>query len=79
MKEDEEDLTDSEEVPKEKGREITMAGSKESNYSGKTAIFVENDFIQIPTNFSPKLSNPGNFSIPCVVGKVEIKRGDCVI
>ena len=51
MKEDEEDLTDSEEVPKEEGREITMAGSKESNYGGKTATFVENDSIQIPTIF----------------------------
>jgi len=45
MKEDEEDLFDSEEIPKEEGREITMASSKESNYEGKTATFVENDSI----------------------------------
>jgi len=51
MKENEEDLTDSEEEPKEVGREITMAGSKESNYVGKTATFVENDSTQIPTIF----------------------------
>jgi len=66
MKKDEEDLTDSEEVPKEKGRE-TMVGSKESNYGGNTATFVENDSIQIPTIFPPKPPNIGSFSIPCVV------------
>jgi len=77
MKEDEEDLTDFEEVPKEEGREITMAGSKESNYSSKTATFVENDSIQIPTIFPPKLLDLGSFSIPCIVGKVEIERGLC--
>ena len=77
MKEDEEDLTDSEEVPKEEGREITMADSKESNYGGKTVTFVENDSIQIRTIFRPKLPDPGSFSIPCVVGKVEIERGLC--
>ena len=48
IKKDEEDLSDPEEVPKEQGREITMAGSKESNYSGKTITFVDNDSIQIP-------------------------------
>jgi len=55
MKEDEENLTNSEEVPKEEDREITMAGSNESNYSGKTATFVDNDSIQIPIIFPPKL------------------------
>ena len=44
MKENEEDLTDSEEEPKEEGREITMADSKDNNYSGKTATFAENDY-----------------------------------
>ena len=53
MKEDEEDLTDSEEVPKEEGREITMAGSKESNNGGKTTTFMENDTVEIPTIFPP--------------------------
>jgi len=77
MKEDEEDLTDSMEVPKEVDREITMAGSKESNYGGKTVTFVENNSIKIPTIFPLKLLDPGSFSIPCVVGKVEIKRGLC--
>jgi len=77
MKENEEDLTDSEEVPKEKGKEITMAGSNESNYGGKTTSFVENDSILIPTIFSPKLPDLGSFSIPCDVGKVEIEKGRC--
>jgi len=56
-----------------------MDGSKESNYSGKTTTFVANDSIQIPTIFSPKLPDPCSFSIPCVVGKVEIKRGLCYL
>jgi len=77
MKENEEDLTDSEEVQKEEGREITMAGSKESNYGGKIATFVENDSIQIPTIFPPKLPDPSSFSIPCVVRKIEIERRLC--
>jgi len=61
MKEDEEDLTDFEEVPMEEGREITMVGSKENNYGGKTATFMENDSTEIPTIFSPKFPNPGSF------------------
>jgi len=61
----------------EEGREITMVGSEENNYGGKTATFVENDSIEIPISFSPKLPNPGSFSISCVVGKVAIKRGIC--
>ena len=65
MKEDKEDLTDSEEVPKEEGREITMARSKERNNGGKTTTFKENDTIEIPTIFLPKLPDPGSFSIPC--------------
>jgi len=77
MKEDEEDLTDVEEIPKEEGREITMAGSKKSNYGGKTPTFVENDSIQIPTIFSHKLPDLGSFSIPWVVVRVEIERGPC--
>ena len=51
MKEEEEDFTDSEEVPMEEGREITIAGSKERNNGGKTATFKENDTIEIPTIF----------------------------
>jgi len=51
MKGEEEDLTDSEEVPRGEGREITMAGSKKSNNGGKTATFKENDTIEI--HFSP--------------------------
>jgi len=77
MKEDEEDLTDSEEVPTEEGREITMANSKESNNGGKTTTFMENDYVQIPTIFPPKLPGLGSFSILCIVGKLEIERRLC--
>jgi len=77
MKEEEEDSTDPHEVPMKEGREITMVGSEESNNGGKTATFKENDTVEIPTIFLPKLPDQGSFSIPCIVGKVEIKRGPC--
>jgi len=77
MNEDEEDLTNSEEVPKEESRDITIAGSKEKNYGGKTTTFIENDSIQIPTIFPPKLPHPGSFSISDIVGKVKIEKGLC--
>ena len=77
MKEDGEDLTDSKEVPMEKAREVTMAGSKESNFGGKTATFIDNDSIEIPTIFPLKLLDPGSFSIPCIMGKLGINRGVC--
>jgi len=76
MKE-EENLTDSEKVPMKEGRDIIMAGNKERNNDGKTATFKENDTVEIPNIFPPKLPDPGNFSIPCIVGKVEIERGLC--
>jgi len=71
MKEDEEDLTDLKELPMEEGREITMEGSKE------TATFVKDESIEIPTIFPSKLPDQCNFSIPCIMGKVEIERGLC--
>ena len=37
-------------------------------------ICIENDSLEIPTVFLSKLPNPGSFSNPCVVGKVEIQR-----
>jgi len=77
MNEEEEDLTDSEDTPIEEGREIIMARNKERNNDGKTATFKENDTVQIPTIFPPKLPNPGSFSIPCIVEKVEIERCLC--
>ena len=76
-KKEEEDLTDSGEVPMEEGREIIMAGNKERNNYGKTATFIENDTVEIPTISSPKLPDSGGFSIPCIVGNVEIERGLC--
>jgi len=54
-----------------------VVGNKESNYGGKTATFVENDSIQIPTIFPLKLPDPGSCSIPLIIGKVEIERGLC--
>ena len=54
-----------------------MAGSKESNNGGKSATFVENDTVENPTIFPPKLLDPGSFSLTCIVGKVEIERGLC--
>jgi len=75
MKEEEEDLTDLEDTLREEGREIIMAGNKERNNDGKTATFKENDTVEIPTIFLPKLPDPGSFSIPCILGKVKIERG----
>ena len=77
LKEEVEDLTDLEDIPMKEGREIIMAGSKERNNGCKIATLVENDTMEIPTVFPPKLSDPGSFSIPCIVGKVEIKRALC--
>jgi len=37
LKEEVEDLANPEDIPMEEGREIIMAGSKESNNGGKTA------------------------------------------
>ena len=54
-----------------------MAGSKERNNGGKIAIFRENDPVEFPIIFPPKLPNPGSFSIPYIVGKVEVERALC--
>ena len=40
IKEDEKYLTDSEEVQKEEGGGITVAGSKDNNYGGKTLSLI---------------------------------------
>ena len=63
-KEEDEDLTDSEEVPMKEGREITMASSKERNNGGKTITFKENDTIEILIIFPPNLSDIGSFFYP---------------
>ena len=62
----EEDLTDFEKVPMEESREITMAGNKERNNDGKTSTFKENNTVEIPIIFPPKLPDPGSFSIPAL-------------
>jgi len=76
MKE-EEDLTNSKEVPMAEVREIIMVGNKERNNYGKTVTFKVNDTIEIPTIFPPELPDLGSFSIPCIIGKVEIERHLC--
>jgi len=77
LKEEVEDFIDPENIPMQEAREIIMARSKEKNDSGKTATLIENDTIEIPIIFPPKLPIPSSFSIPCVVGKVEIERALC--
>jgi len=74
LKEEVEDSIDSEDTTIEEGREIIMVESKERNDGGKVATFIENESLDIPTIFPPKLPKPGSFSIPYVVGKVKIKR-----
>ena len=54
-----------------------MAGSKERNNGDKTATFVENETIEFPIIFSPRLPDLSIFSIPCIVGKLEIERAMC--
>ena len=54
IKEEEEDLTYPTDTPMEEGREILMVGNKETNNDGKTAIFKENDTVEIPTIFPPR-------------------------
>jgi len=47
------------------------------NDGGTTATFIENENVEIPVVFPPKLSDPGSFSIPCIMGKVESERALC--
>jgi len=72
LKEEIEDLTDPEDVPIEEDRKIIMARSKKRNNDGKPVTFEENDTVEYPSVFPPKLPDPGSFSIPCIVGKVEV-------
>jgi len=73
LKEEIEDSANPEDVPMVESRKITMIGSKESNNSGKTAIFEENDTVEFPIIFLPELPGPDSFSTPCIVGKVEVE------
>jgi len=72
LKDGVEDSIDPEDTPSEEGREINMVESKEINDGGKDATFIENESLEIPTLFLPMLFDPSSFSIPCVVGNVEI-------
>jgi len=69
LKEEVEDFTDPEDILMEEGEEIVTDGCKDRNDGGKTATLIENDTIEIHIIFSPKLPNPGGFSIPCIVGR----------
>jgi len=77
LKEGVEDPSDPEDIPFEEGKEIIMVESKERNDVGKAVTFIKNESLEIPTVFPAKLRDLGSFSIPCIVGKVEIKRGLC--
>ena len=74
MKEGVEDSIDPEDAPFEDSREIIMVESKERNDGGKAMTFIENESLEIPTFFPPKLPDLGSFSISCVVGNVQIER-----
>jgi len=77
LKEEVEDPEDPEDILLEEGRAMIMVKSKERNDSGKPMTFIENDSFGIPTVFSPKLPDPGSFSIPCVREKMKIERALC--
>ena len=70
-------IEDLEGITLEEGREVIMAESKEKNNEGKPITFRENDSFEIPKVFPFKLPDPGNFSIPCAVGKVTTERALC--
>ena len=74
LKERVEDSIDPEDISIEEGREIIIVESKERNDGGKVVTFIENESLEIPTIFPPKLLDPGSFSIPCVMKNVEIER-----
>jgi len=61
----------------EEDKEVIMAKSEEKNDEVEPIMFREKDSFQFPKVFPPKLPDPGNFFIPCVVGKVKINRAIC--
>ena len=79
LKEGVENSIDPEDTPIEGGREMLMVKSKETNEYGKAATFIEHESVEISTIFLPKLSDPGSFSIPYIVRKVEIERALCYV
>jgi len=44
---------------------------------GEAATFIENQSVEIPIIFLPKLFDPGSFSITYGVGKVKTERALC--
>jgi len=77
LKEKVEESINLEDIPIEEGREIIVVESKERNDGGKATTFIENESVEIPNIFPPKLSDPGSFSTPCTMEKVEIERALC--
>jgi len=77
FKEAVEDPSNPADIQFEKGSKIIMVESKETNDGGKPMTFLENESLEIPTIFQPKLPDPGSFSITFVKGTVEIKRALC--
>ena len=69
-----EDFTDPEDIRIEEGKEIIMVESKEMNNGGKAVIFIENESVEIPTIFPPKLSNPGSFSIIWIAERWKLRK-----
>jgi len=64
-------------IPLKEGRATTTVESKEKNDGGEPITFIENDSFEIPIVFPCKLPDLGSFSIPCVMGKIEIKKALC--
>ena len=77
LKNEVEDPIDLKEAPFEEGKEINMVENKEKSDGGKAMTFIGSESLGIPTCFTPKLPDPGSFSIPCVVGKMEIEIAIC--
>jgi len=77
LKEGVEDPRHPEDILLAEGREIIMVESKERNDDGKPMNFIENDSLEIPIVFPPKLPDPSNFSIPYTMGKMKIERALC--
>jgi len=53
---------------------MIIVESKERNDGSEPMTFIENDGLEIPTVFPPKLPDPSNFSFRCVVGKRKLKE-----
>jgi len=57
--------------------EANRAVSEEKNNEFKVMTFGEENSLEVPEEFSPKLDNPVSLSIPCVVGNVRVNKALC--